>query len=80
MVVALTLTNEMIGATGVMVRRAAYVREKVIEVDGYSDEASDRRRANERRTSESRCLGDCYTFCDTAARISLRFMRPAFRP
>jgi hypothetical protein len=80
LVVALTLVNEMIGATGVVACRAADVLGELdaagaAEVGGYTDGVIDRRAANERRTWEPRCLGDCYTFCDTAARILLRLMR-----
>jgi hypothetical protein len=71
-VVALMLTNEMIGATGVMARRAAAVQGEGDavrrgEVGGDTGDVGDRWSANERRTLEGRCLDDCYTFCDTAA-------------
>jgi hypothetical protein len=58
-VVALTLANEMIGATGVVARRAADVYGEGdaaggIEVGGDTGAVSDRRSANERRTREGR--------------------------
>jgi hypothetical protein len=79
-VVALTWTNGIIGAMGVVACRAAYVlgwgdADDCIEVAGDTGEVDHRRSANERRTWERRWLGDCYTFCDTAARILLRAMR-----
>jgi hypothetical protein len=78
---ALTLTNEIIGATGVMARRAAAVHGAGEaagggEVGVHAGDVDDRRSRNERRTLEPWCVGDCYTFCDTAARILLRAMRP----
>jgi hypothetical protein len=58
-VVALTLTNELIGATGVMARRAADVfgegdADDGIEDGGDTDEVSDRRSANGHRTWKRR--------------------------
>jgi hypothetical protein len=76
-VVALMLTNEMIGATGVMARCAAAVHGAGEAAGGGEvGYVGDRQSRNERRTLEPWCVGDCYTFCDTAARILLRAMRP----
>jgi hypothetical protein len=50
LVVALTLANEMIGAMGVVARRAAcfLCRGDGVEVAGYTGEVKHRRCANER--------------------------------
>ena len=74
LVVALTLANEMIGAMGVVARRAACFS---CRGDGVEVAGSQTSPVRERTLNLGMMVaGDCYTFCDTAARILLRSMRP----
>ena len=80
MVVALTVTNEPSGATGVMARRAAAIQGEGDAAGGGQvgvdpGVVGNRRCGNERRTLERSRLADCYTFCDTAAALLLRSVR-----
>ena len=77
LVVALTLANEMIGAMGVVARRAACF---LCRGDGSRSRGIPAKSniAGARTNAEPGMMvaGDCYTFCDTAARILLRSMLP----